>query len=293
MAEKHLEMLSRLTQHNGLGEIHQCIEDLVANGLRPERFSAGEVRPDRQTVTQYFASWCRRVGLSQEECAEWLVDYCQETLAPLSHSSLSQIRHSTKSNLKYIYRDASGFVCYGRHNFFKAACSEACPFYHEQMLLYEKYLQEKEAVKNYALREVPLEERLAQQLQEETKQKFAACIKLIREKAGEGLNYPQIVAFLNAREYKTRQGKPWNVANLRACLKKLGLKEPKRTFEPQFQEALALIKTGREQGLTQPQIVEILQQKGYKTRTGLEWNLGVLNLELQRLHKQAEKWNKI
>lgn len=287
MAEKHLKTLRRLTQHYGLGEIHQCIEDLVANGLRPERFSAGEDRPNRQEVTQYLASWCRMVGLSQEACAEWLVDYCQEALAPLSHSSLSQIRHSTKSNLKYIYRAGSGFACYGRHNFFKAACSEACPFYHEQMLRHEKYLQEKNAVKNYALREIPLEERLAQQVQEETKQKFAACLKLIREKVGEGLNYPKIVSFLNAHEYKTRHGKTWNAANLRACLKKLGIKEPKTTFEQQFQEALALIKTGREQGLTRPQIVELLQQKEYKTRTGLEWNLGVLNLELQKLRKQA------
>jgi hypothetical protein len=284
MAEKHLKALSRLAQNRSRGEIHKCIEDLAGNGLRPERFSADEDRPNRQEVTQYLASWCRMVGLSQEECTEWLVDYCQEVLSPLSRSSLSQIRHSTKSNVKYIYRDAVSFVCYGPHNFFKAACSEACPFYHEQMLLYEKYLQEKNAAKNYAVREVPLEERLAQQLQEETKRRFAACLELIREKVGEGWNYPQIVSFLNAREYKTRHGKPWTAANLRACLKKLGIKEPKTTFEQQFQEALALIKAGREQSLTRPQIVELLRNKGYKTRTGLEWNLGVLNLELKKLH---------
>jgi L-rhamnose mutarotase len=289
MSEKHLNILSRLMQGHGLGEIHKCIEDLVANGLCPERFSENETRPDRQDVTQYLASWCRRVGLSQEECTEWLVDYCQEVLAPLSRSSLSRIRHSTKSNIKYIYRDAKGFVCYGRHNFFKAACSEACPFYHEQMLLYEQYLQEKNAVKNYALFEDSPEERLAQQLQEENQRRFAECIKLIREKVGEGWNYPQIVSFLNKHEYKTRHGKPWNAANLRACLKKLGIKEPKRTFEQQFQEAFALIKTGREQGLTRPQILELLHKNGYKTRTGLEWNLGVLNLEIQKLRKQAGK----
>jgi hypothetical protein len=304
MAETHLKMLRRLMQSYSLGEIHTCIEDLVANGLRSERFSAGEDRPDRQTITQYLASWCRRVGLSQEECTEWLVDYCHEVLAPLSHSSLSQIRHSTKSNIKYIYRDAVGFVCYGRHNFFKAACSEACPFYHEQMLVYEQYLQEKNAVKNYALREVPLEERLAQQLQEENKQRFAECIKLIREKAGEGLHYAQIVSFLNDHAYKTRNGKSWNVANLRACLKKLGIKESKRTFERQFQKALALIKTAREQGLAQSQILALLQKEGYKTRTGLEWNLGVLNREIQKLRKtegtfslgpqsKIWEWNKI
>jgi hypothetical protein len=283
MAEKHLTTLSRLASNRGLSEIHQCIADLAVNGLRPERFSADENHPDRQEVTQYLASWCRTIGLSQEECTGWLVDYCQEVLAPLSRSSLSQIRHSTKSNVKYIYRAAVSFVCYGPHNFFKAACSEACPLYHEQMLLYEKYLQEKNAVKNYFVRELPLEERLAQQLQEEAKQKFAAGLNLIREKVAEGLNYPQIVSFLNAHEYKTRHGKPWNVGNLRACIIKLGIKEPKTTFEQQFQEALALIKTGREQGLTRPQIIELLQNKGYKTRTGLEWNLGVLNLELKKL----------
>ncbi len=98
MAEKHLKLLSRLTQNHDLSEIHQCIEDLVVNGLRPERFSVGENHPNRQEITQYLASWCRMVGLSQEECTEWLVDYCQEALAPLSHSGLSQVRHSTKSN---------------------------------------------------------------------------------------------------------------------------------------------------------------------------------------------------
>ena len=226
------------------------------------------------------------VGLPQEECTDWLVDYCQEVLASISRSSLSQIRHSTKSNTKYIYRAAKSFVCYGPHNSFKAACNEACPLRHEQILLYQQYLQEKNAVKNYALREPPLEERLAQQQKEETKQKFVACTKLIQEKVAEGLNDPQIVALLAEHEYKTKNGKPWNVANLRAYIKKLGMREPKTTYEKQFQEALALIQTGLEQGLTRPQIVGMLQQKGHKTRTGLGWNLGVLNLEIQKLRKQ-------
>lgn len=103
MAEKHLKTLSRLTQNCGLSENHKCIEDLVVNGLRPERFSTDENCPNLQKVTQFLASWCRMVGLSQEQCTEWLVDYCQEVLASLSRSSLSQIRHSTKSNGKYIY----------------------------------------------------------------------------------------------------------------------------------------------------------------------------------------------
>ena len=72
-------MLSRL--ETMLGEprkatIYPCIRDLVEHGIDLARFSAGEIKPQRQDVTQYVAAWSRHAGLGEEETRDWLIDYC-------------------------------------------------------------------------------------------------------------------------------------------------------------------------------------------------------------------------
>jgi hypothetical protein len=102
---------------------------LVENGLGLARFSAGEIAPQRQDITQYMAAWSRHAGLSEEESCGWLIDYCTIMLSSISPRSPAAIRHSTKSNLRYIYRSAVPFFCPCVNNRFRAQCSSDCPVY--------------------------------------------------------------------------------------------------------------------------------------------------------------------
>src|ERR1035441_3320839 len=124
-----LNVLDTLLGDRGKDTLYPCIRDLVEHGLELARFAAGERTPQRQDITQYLAAWSRHAGLSEEEASAWLVDYCVALLAPLSSRTPAALRHSTKSNLRYIYRSAVPFLCYGADNPFRAHCCPECPVY--------------------------------------------------------------------------------------------------------------------------------------------------------------------
>ncbi len=62
------------------------------------RFSAGEIKPQRQDITQYLAAWSMRTRLSEEESSSWHIDDCITMPSSLSTRSPAAIRHNTKSN---------------------------------------------------------------------------------------------------------------------------------------------------------------------------------------------------
>jgi hypothetical protein len=124
-----LSILDTMLGDRGTDTIYPCIRDLVEHGLDLARFSAGEITPQRQDITQYLAAWSRHAGLSEEESCGWLIDYCTIMLSSLSPRSPAAIRHSTKSNLRYIYRSAVPFLCQCANNRFRAQCSSDCPVY--------------------------------------------------------------------------------------------------------------------------------------------------------------------
>ena len=91
--------LFAILRKRGVDVIYPCVHDLLENGLVLDRFSDSEVKPQRQDITQYMAAWSKHVGLREEECRSWLIEYCVTMLAPISRTSPSGIRHSTKSNI--------------------------------------------------------------------------------------------------------------------------------------------------------------------------------------------------
>ncbi len=66
-----LRILNAMLGDRGKDTVYPCIRDLVENGLDLARFSASEIAPQRQDVTQYLAAWSRHAGLSEEESYGW------------------------------------------------------------------------------------------------------------------------------------------------------------------------------------------------------------------------------
>ena len=94
-------ILETILGDRGKNTFYPCIWDLVEHGLDLARFSADEIKSQRQDITQYLAAWSRHTGLSEEESSSWLIDYCIGRLSSLSTRSPAAIRHNTKSNLRY------------------------------------------------------------------------------------------------------------------------------------------------------------------------------------------------
>jgi len=127
----YLNRLRKMLTENNEKYLFPCIRDLVANGLTLERFTNEDNIPSRQDITQYIAAWFKYIGLSSDECREWMIEYCIGLLSVISSSSKSRIRHSTKCNIKYIYKSDVSFNCRCEKNRFKAPCEPKCPIYEE------------------------------------------------------------------------------------------------------------------------------------------------------------------
>jgi hypothetical protein len=59
----------------------------------------------------------------------------------------------------------------------------------------------------------------------------------------------------------------------------------KEKYKEQFIEATKLIRIHYENNLSRKEIVNILNDKGFKTRTGKSWTIGVLGYELRILER--------
>ena len=60
-----LSILDTMLGDRGTDTIYPCIRDLVEHGFDLARFSAGEITPQHQDITQYLAAWSRHAGLSK------------------------------------------------------------------------------------------------------------------------------------------------------------------------------------------------------------------------------------
>lgn len=218
----HLKSLTEILSDKVETHLFSCVDDLVVNGLSLDRFSTEGLKPTRQDVTQFIAAWFKHIGISAEECRDWMIEYCVDVLSPISSSSKSQIRHSTKSNIKYIFKSDVKFDCGCENNDFKAICKRDCPVYDEMSILYQERLA-REANKSYEIERKESDYQIIVQpllLRDQYKDQFEKGMKVVREKIKEGVARKDIVAFLNDKEYKTRTGKKWTYANLAIELKK-------------------------------------------------------------------------
>ena len=156
----YLNRLRKMLTENNEKYLFPCIRDLVANGLTLERFTNEDNIPSRQDITQYIAAWFKYIGLSSDECREWMIEYCIGLLSVISSSSKSRIRHSTKCNIKYIYKSDVSFDCRCEKNRFKALCEPKCPIY-EEMAHRAKKSEAANIVESYEIR---VEHRIADEI---------------------------------------------------------------------------------------------------------------------------------
>jgi len=285
---KHLKNLIKLAGQRDISDIlYPCIEDLVQNGLRPERFAEQELTPTRQDVTQYLLTWLKSNGFSADQCREWVLEYCMDRLAFLSDSPLSKIRHSTKSNIKYIFRADIEFQCDCKFNPFRAKCSATCPVHRE---MYAKYKERKQAEANQTYEVEPLpqvdpdEFEYRPSVKEKYKEQYQKSLRQMEELFAQGMPIKDIVEYLNEKKLYSRTGIKWTYANLRLDAsqrgfikkKNRGVGRVKERYRQQYEEALEIIRRERQKNVSAPQIVDLLNSRGFKSSTGAKWTTGIL-----------------
>lgn len=208
-----LSILDTMLGDRGKDTIYPCIRDLVEYGLDLARFSAGEIKPQHQDITQFLAAWSRHAGLSEEESSIWLIDYCMTILASLTMRSLAAIRHSTKSNLRYIYRSSVPFLCQCANNRFRAQCSSNCPVYADmQAKLHDKASEMLHPTPVVRPQASLIESMLF--VKEVYLEQFQAGLRLATDEVQKGTKIGRIVEILNERGLKTRTGRKWQYAIL-------------------------------------------------------------------------------
>lgn len=222
-----LNKLRAILTESNENYLFPCINELVLKGICLERFTKDEKTPSRQEITQYLVAWFKYIGLSPDECREWMIEYCVDILSDISSSSKSQIRHSTKSNIKYIYGSDVTFDCRCENNRFKAACESKCPIYEEM-------------------------------LENAKKAKIASAIKENESRV----------------KYKADSVMPI----LKPSFKKDEYKE-------QFEKAMVFIEDHIKRQVPKKKIVILLNEQGFKTRTGMKWSASILGNEMRARKK--------
>jgi len=222
MTSDHLTSLEKILNQNKKKYLFKCIKDLVVNGLVEERFSDNTGMPSRQDITQFLASWFRYTGISQDQCQDWMIEYCISKLSVLSSSSFSRIRHSTKGNIRYIYRSDVDFVCLRENNPFCAHCDSSCPVYASMS---PERIKERQSKKN----QLPVKSAenamdsndvyLECSVKETYKEQFEKAMAFAEEKLNQGISRKKIVTLLTEQGFKTRTGKEWSYTNLSRELK--------------------------------------------------------------------------
>jgi len=218
----HLKRLKQILGQNAEKYFFPCIKDLVANGLTSARFSSEDSRPSRQDITQYIAAWFKYIGISANECRDWMIGYCVDVLSTISSSSNSQIRHSTKSNIKYIYKSDVAFDCGCENNAIKASCEQNCPAYNT-MSDKCKERKAREAKRSYEPEREPIHcgagiETLS--VKEIYSDQFKKALEIVKDHVRKGVSKQDIVTLLNDRGLRTRTGREWTSAILGAEVKK-------------------------------------------------------------------------
>ncbi len=289
----HLTSLKEILKEKSKDEslLFFCIEDLVSNGLTLSRFLDGESIPTRQDVTQFLAAWFKFIGISADECRDWLLNYCIEVLSAISSSSKSGIRHSTKSNIKYIYGSDVSFDCRCEHNIFKALCRKSCPVYPGMLEKYNRLLKMRQEEAR-CLDEIQqkVKESIENQPKkisnrERYKEQFENAIKLAVELMKQGYMKKEIADELNKKGFKTRTGMKWRPGVLCNELNPYIVKPSREELDKTMAFALNLV----EQGVSKAEVVRRLNQEGFKTQEGKEWTVANLALQLRKYIERTGK----
>ena len=291
----HFEKLKKILPESKRSSIFPCIEELVSKKPFLNRPSGGENEPFRQDITQFIAAWLKHVGLSADECRQWLIDFCTDVLSMISSSSKSKIRHSTKSNIKYIYNSDVSFEC-SWEEFSCVKCKKIYPFYIQifQEVTKKRAQERKAKLLSEASKEV-IEK--PPTIREQYREQFDRAVQFIQEKINKGISRKDVVLLLNENGYKTRVGRTWIYSTLLREMSMYNIKKPKKymsggsdsrilsvkeRYKEQFDRAWGIVLEKLDQGVPGKNIVIYLNEQGYKTRTGRQWTCSILSSEQKR-----------
>ena len=208
---EHVNTLKKVLARINLKYLFPCIKDLLSSGMDSKHLSVGQYGSSRQDITQYLAAWFKYIGVSQDDCQDWMIEYSVQVLSKISSSSHSRIRHSTKSNLKYIYKSDVSFDCGCENNIFKAFCSSKCPIYKEMS---DKYKQPKPAPQIYEYRSAIKEVEPALSLKDRYREQFEKALETAIKHIEKGVSKKEVLILLNDREFKTITGRKWTYSTL-------------------------------------------------------------------------------
>jgi len=126
--------------------------------------------------------------------------------------------------------------------------------------------------------------------------------ELIKEQLEKGIKKKKVMHNLNLGGFSTRTGKPWTYQTLLLEIKRMELTgyfgresvsmpiptpAPKITTKVQAEDPIDII-LAKARKLIQKKVVDNLNEKGSKTRSGKSWTYGVLLLELLKLDLDPE-----
>lgn len=209
---EHINTLKKVLAGINLKYLFPCVRDLISSGMESKHLSVGHNGASRQDITQYLAAWFKYIGVSQDDCQDWMIEYSVQILSEISSSSYSRIRHSTKSNLKYIYKSDVGFDCGCENNIFKAFCSLKCPVYKEMS---DKYKQTPPAPQIYEYRStIEKIEPESLSLKEGYREQFEKALETAIRHIENGVSKKDVLILLNKCEFKTRTGRKWTYSTL-------------------------------------------------------------------------------
>jgi hypothetical protein len=222
------QLIHILTAEGKQQHLYACMEDLAANGLDPTRFAATESKPRRQDLAQHVISYLCEIGIPENNCRQWAIDYCTDMLSKISSTSLSQIKHSAKSTIKYIYGAKVPFDCGCQNNPFKAACDPNCPVYSEMEQRYQARLQQDALrLSGVVEKQAPPEKDLEYlSKKQQYKERFEAAQALMKDCMLKEMKSKTILALLNEQGLITRTGKSWTLSILSREMKLLVEENP-------------------------------------------------------------------
>ena len=297
---KEIERLTKILDDAQKQKIYSCIQDLLSNGIVPERFKADESFPSRQDVTHFILAWLKHIGVPADRCRNWIIRYCEKKLSKISSSSPSRIRHSTKSLIKYIYRSEDvSFDCGCEQNKLKAACEPNCPIYGEMKVKHKIRMKKLYDDIHYVRPRVQPSVEPPLQVRERYKEQFDKAMEVVKEHLNQVSSIDEMTRYLNDQGYKTRNGKSWTSSTLRNETKKLNLRFPRKTnekikayealkdqYRAQYQEGAKLMAKLYKEGVQISEIYNALEAQGYKTITGRKWTEANIRSTISKFRKQ-------
>ena len=298
---KEIERLTKILDDAEKQKIYSCIQDLLSNGIVPERFKAGESFPSRQDVTHFILAWLKHIGVPADRCRNWMIRYCEKELSKISSSSPSRIRHSTKSLIKYIYRsEAVSFDCGCEQNKLKAACQPNCPVYGEMNVKHKIRMKKLHDDIHFVRPRVQPSVEPPLQVRERYKEQFEKAMEVVREHLNQVSSIDEMTRYLNDQGYKTRTGKSWTVATLRRESNKHNLRFHRKVdekvkayealedqYRAQYQDGVKFMTKLYKEGVQINEIYDALEARGYKTITGRKWTEANIRNTINKFRESA------